>query len=332
MTMPVLEVQDLTVGLTGKVNAGPIVEGLNFAIDAGKCLGVVGESGSGKSTVALAVMGLLEAATLTAQGKVRLQGDDLLALRPADLRARQGRDIAMIFQDPSSSLNPVQRIGDQIVESLRAHQALSRTKAEAQAIAALTRVGMPDPAGMMRRYPHQLSGGQRQRVMIAMAVILKPRLLVADEPTTALDLTIQAQILVLLKGLVAETGMALLIISHDLGVVAELADEVIVLYAGRAVERGPTARVLDHPRHPYTIGLIAAHPRTETRGQRLTPISGAPPALMRRPKGCAFHPRCALATADCATLHPATITLTDGQAAACLHLDLTADGMHHEPA
>ena len=327
--MTILDVQSLSVRLKGAPADARIVDDLSFTINAGQCLGIVGESGSGKSTVALAVMGLLDRAALCPSGQVRLDGHDLLALTPGQLRARQGRDIAMIFQDPASSLNPVQRIGAQIVESLCAHQSLSRAEAAGRAIAALTRVGLPDPAGMMRRYPHQLSGGQRQRVMIAMAVILKPRLLVADEPTTALDLTIQAQILTLLKDLVHETGMALLIISHDLGVVAEMADEVIVLYAGRAVERGQTATLLDAPRHPYTQGLIAAHPRPETRGQRLTPIPGAPPNLMGRLVGCAFRPRCGRATMACES-QPAMVALAPGHQAACLYLDQT--GAQHEPA
>ena len=327
--MTILDVQSLSVRLKGAPAHASIVDDLSFTINAGQCLGIVGESGSGKSTVALAVMGLLDRASLSPTGQVRLDGHDLLALTPGQLRSRQGRDIAMIFQDPSSSLNPVERIGAQIVESLCAHQRLSRQEAAARAIAALARVGLPDPAAMMRRYPHQLSGGQRQRVMIAMAVILKPRLLVADEPTTALDLTIQAQILALLKDLVHETGMALLIISHDLGVVAETADEVIVLYAGRAVERGRTATLLDVPRHPYTRGLIAAHPRPETHGQRLTPIPGAPPHLLGRPAGCAFRPRCGLATDACET-QPAMVALAPGDQAACLHLDQT--GAQHEPA
>ena len=329
--MTLLAVKDLTVSLRSGQQSAPIVDGLSLQIEAGQCLGIVGESGSGKSTVALAVMGLLDKNALQVGGQVALDGTDLVGLSAAALRVRQGRDIAMIFQDPASSLNPVQTIGAQIVESLRAHRRMSRTEARTRAIDALTRVGMPDPTGMMRRYPHQLSGGQRQRVMIAMAIVLKPRLLVADEPTTALDLTIQAQILVLLKGLVRETNMALLLITHDLGVVAQMADQVIVLYAGRAVETGPVGQVLDHPRHPYTIGLMAAHPTPENRGQRLTPIPGAPPRLGARPKGCAFHPRCPLAEDACLAATPISVDLPGGQKAACLHLDATL-GSAHEPA
>ena len=321
--MTLLAVKDLTVSVKTRAGTAPIVDGLSFQIDAGRCLGIVGESGSGKSSVALAVMGLLNAGALQVGGRVELDGTDLVALSPAQLRARQGCDIAMIFQDPGSSLNPVQRIGAQIIESLRAHQRISLPEATRRAIEALARVGMPDPKGMMQRYPHQLSGGQRQRVMIAMAVILKPRLLVADEPTTALDLTIQAQILLLLKELVAETGMALLLISHDLGVVAEMADDLIVLYAGRAVETGPVRQVLDAPRHPYTIGLMAARPDMDHPQARLVPIPGTPPRLWQRPTGCAFHPRCARATEACRTSVPPDIVVGPDQIATCFRTDAT---------
>ncbi len=319
--MTLLDVKDMTVSVHAGARTAPIIDGLTFQIKAGQCLGIVGESGSGKSSVALAVMGLLNNDALRIGGTIELDGTDLVTLPSAQLRARQGSDIAMIFQDPASSLNPVQRIGAQIIESLRAHRRISRSDATRLAVEALGRVGMPDPAGMMRRYAHQLSGGQRQRVMIAMAVILKPRLLVADEPTTALDLTIQAQILALLKQLVRDTGMALMLITHDLGVVAEMADDLIVLYAGRAVEAGPTAQVLDHPRHPYTIGLLAAHPVLETRQDRLTPIPGTPPRLWHRPMGCAFHPRCKWAQDACRAGVPAAQLVRGTQTAACLRLD-----------
>ncbi len=321
--MTLLAVKDLTVSVKAGATTAPIVDGLSFQIGAGRCLGIVGESGSGKSSVALAVMGLLNAEALQVGGRVELDGVDLVSLSPAQLRARQGRDIAMIFQDPGSSLNPVQRIGAQIIESLRAHQKIGLPEATRRAIESLARVGMPDPKGMMQRYPHQVSGGQRQRVMIAMAVILKPRLLVADEPTTALDLTIQAQILVLLKDLVAETGMALLLISHDLGVVAEMADDLIVLYAGRAVETGPVALVLEAPRHPYTIGLMAARPDMDQPQAQLVPIPGTPPRLWQRPSGCAFHPRCALATEACRTSAPPDVVVGPDQTATCFRTDAT---------
>ena len=319
--MTLLDVTGLTVDVRASGRVAPIIDGLSFQLDAGQCLGIVGESGSGKSSVALAVMGLLNAQALQVGGRVLLDGTDLINLPPAQMRSRQGHDIAMIFQDPASSLNPVQRIGAQIIESLRAHRRIGRAQAARLAIDVLGRVGMPDPAGMMARYPHQLSGGQRQRVMIAMAIILKPRLLVADEPTTALDLTIQAQILALLKDLVRDTGMALLLITHDLGVVAEMADQVIVLYAGRAVETGPAAQVLNQPRHPYTVGLMAAHPSLDTRADRLTPIPGTPPRLWQRPLGCAFHPRCGLADPACIAAVPAPVAVSATHAAACFRLN-----------
>lgn len=323
--MTLLDVKNLTVHVKAGASIAPIIDGLSFRLDAGQCLGIVEESGSGKSSVALAVMGLLNTQALRVGGKIALDGVDLTLLRAAQMRARQGSDIAMIFQDPASSLNPVQRVGAQIIESLRAHRRVSRADAARQAIAALGRVGIPDPAGMMQRYPHQLSGGQRQRVMIAMAVILKPRLLVADEPTTALDLTIQAQILALLKDLVRDTGMALMLITHDLGVVAEMADNVIVLYAVTAVEAGPTAQVLNHPRHPYTLGLMAAHRSLEVKQDRLMPIPGTPPRLSQRPVGCAFHPRCSLAGDACTLSVPPTAMVQGAQSAACFRLAATAE-------
>ncbi len=321
--MTLLDVTGLTVNVRAGGLVAPIIDGLSFRLDAGQCLGIVGESGSGKSSVALAIMGLLNPQALRVGGRVALDGTDLVTLSTAQMRARQGHDIAMIFQDPASSLNPVQRIGAQIIESLRAHRQVDRAQATRAAIDALARVGMPDPAGMMGRYPHQLSGGQRQRVMIAMAIILKPRLLVADEPTTALDLTIQAQILALLKQLVAETGMALLLISHDLGVVAEMADDLIVLYAGRAVETGPVGQVLDAPRHPYTIGLMAARPDMDQPQARLIPIPGTPPRLWQRPMGCAFHPRCALASDACSTSVPPEVVVGPNQMATCFRTEAT---------
>lgn len=302
--MSLLDVRDLTVSLRTGAGSAMIVDALSLTLEAGQCLGIVGESGSGKSTAALAIMGLLSDRLIDVDGTVKLDGEDLLGMSPRRLRTHQGNDIAMIFQDPASSLNPVQRIGDQILECLLTHRRMSRKQAAELAAEALKQVGMPDPAGMMQRYPHQLSGGQRQRVMIAMAIILKPKLLIADEPTTALDLTIQAQILKLLKDLARDLNMALLLITHDLGVVSEMADTVIVLYAGRAVERGNTGDVLADPRHPYTAGLLRAHPSIDERCDRLLPIPGMPPKLWQRPSGCAFRPRCAMAQDICAVAQP----------------------------
>jgi len=303
--MSLLEVENLSVSLSVANRSATIVDGLGLSINEGQCLGIVGESGSGKSTAALAVMGLVDGRSLHVGGAVRFDGTDLLHLPSRQFRAMQGKDIAMIFQDPMSSLNPVHKVGDQIVECLKAHEKISTRQATKAAIEALERVGMPDPPAMMLRYPHQLSGGQRQRVLIAMAIVFEPRLLIADEPTTALDLTIQAQILELLKELSRDLNMAVLLITHDLGVVSEMTDQVIVLYSGRAVERGATSDVLERPRHPYTLGLMQAHPSIDDNVERLTPIKGAPPGLWLRPSGCAFRPRCPHETAACAADIPA---------------------------
>lgn len=317
--MRLLEVNDLKVTLNVGERSATIVDKLSLTLDRGRCLGLVGESGSGKSTAAMAVIGLLGHGNLSARGSVRFQGAELIDAPARTLRALQGRDIAMIFQDPMSALNPVQRIGDQIVECVRAHETLSTKEAQALALDALKRVGMPDPPAMMRRYPHQLSGGQRQRVMIAMAIVFKPTLLIADEPTTALDLTIQAQILALFKQLSRELDMAVLLITHDLGVISDMADDIVVLYAGRSVERGRTADVLDHPGHPYTRGLLAAHPSIDETTERLTPIAGMPPPLWDRPQGCAFAPRCHHVQPTCTQRVPDPVALgTPGHLAACI--------------
>lgn len=315
--MSLLDVKDLVVSLRERDRSAAIVDKLSLTLSEGECLSIVGESGSGKSTVALALMGLLSGGQLSVSGRVNCNGQNLIGQSSPQLRAIQGKQIAMIFQDPLSSLNPVHRIGDQIIESLKAHSRISRNEAATRAIDALARVGMPDPAGMMRRFPHQLSGGQRQRVMIAMAIVLKPKLLIADEPTTALDLTIQAQILQLLKTLARDLNMALLLITHDLGVVAEMADRVIVLYSGREVESGPTGAVLNAPRHPYTQGLLTAHPSLDARAERLVPIPGAPPSPWLRPQGCVFQPRCPRAMAACKDGRPDLTLSAGGHSVAC---------------
>ncbi|WP_291731804.1 ABC transporter ATP-binding protein [Leisingera sp. F5] len=302
--MALLDVTDLTVSLTAGSSTATIIEQLSLRLERGKCLGIVGESGSGKSTAAMAIMGLLTDGPLRVSGQILFDGADLAQMRPAEFRKLQGTGIAMIFQDPMSSLNPVMRIGDQIVECLQAHRRLTNTNARGKAVEALARVGMPDPEGMMHRYPHQLSGGQRQRVMIAMAIVFEPKLLIADEPTTALDLTIQAQILQLLKKLSRDLNMALVLITHDLGVVAGMSDEVIVLYSGRDVEHGPTQEVLENPQHPYTRGLLGAHPSMDGDCGRLAPIAGSPPAIWQRPSGCVFHDRCPAAIDSCASVKP----------------------------
>lgn len=311
-TMLLLDVKNLSVHLKASSRSAPIVDGLSFQLEKGRCLGVVGESGSGKSTAALAIIGLLSDGVLNATGEAWFEDQELLGLSERAFRKLQGKDIAMVFQDPMSSLNPVQRIGDQIIECLLAHQNHTKAEAEALAIDALKRVGMPAPHTMMLRYPHQLSGGQRQRVMIAMAVVLKPKLLIADEPTTALDLTIQAQVLQLLKQLSVELDLALIFITHDLGVVAEVSDEVIVLYSGRSVEHGATGDVLEAPCHPYTQGLLAAHPSLEDDIDSFVPIPGQPPGPWQRPSGCAFRDRCTLALDICAQETPEPVQVGPG--------------------
>ncbi|WP_299866660.1 ABC transporter ATP-binding protein [uncultured Hoeflea sp.] len=317
--MALLKVRNLTVAVGKRTHLADIVDALSFDLNRGQCLGIVGESGSGKSTAAMAIMGLLDGKSLEMSGSVVFDGTELTDLTPREFRRLQGSDIAMIFQDPMSSLNPVLRIGDQITECVLAHHRSSKKDAWDKSVDVLKQVGMPDPVGMMQRYPHQLSGGQRQRVMIAMAIIFKPRLLIADEPTTALDLTIQAQILELLKALSRDLDMGLILITHDLGVVSQMCDEVIVLYSGRDVERGPTQEVLEHPKHPYTIGLLGAHPSLDAEDAMLTPISGAPPSIWRRPSGCAFRDRCPQAEAMCADQVPELATVGHAShQAACL--------------
>ena len=291
--MALLEVEDLRVSF--ETEDGPLqaVDGISFAVEPGRVLGVVGESGSGKSVASLAVMGLVRAETARIEGHARFEGRDLLALAPDDMRRVRGRDIAMIFQDPMSSLHPFYRVGRQLAEAVLVHQDVSRRAARARAIELLDLVGLPEPERRVDSYPHQLSGGMRQRAMIAMALANEPKLLIADEPTTALDVTVQAQILALLERLREELDMTIVVITHDLGVVAEMADDVAVMYAGQIVERAPVERIFAAPEHPYTWGLLRSMPRLDVpRERELVPIPGRPPSLVHPPGGCRFHPRC----------------------------------------
>ena len=288
---PVLQVEDLAVEFPTADGVVSAVNGVSFSLSAGETLAVVGESGSGKSVTAMAAMGLVEAPGRITAGAVRFAGVNLFD-RPEEERRRvRGPGMAMVFQDPLSALNPVFSVGFQIGEMLRVHAGMGRREAKARAVELLERVRIPGAAGRVGDYPHQFSGGMRQRVMVAMALALGPRVLIADEPTTALDVTVQAQILELLADLQAQAGMGLLLITHDLGVVAEVADRVAVMYAGRIVETGPAVDVLVAPSHPYTHGLLASMPGRRP-GERLAAISGAPPSLSRIPSGCPFHPRC----------------------------------------
>ncbi len=301
MSDPVLSVRDLRVAFRTEDATVRAVRGLTFDLAPGEILGIVGESGSGKSAAAMALTALNRSANATLEGEVLLGGRNLLTLRERQLRSIRGAEIAMIFQDPMTSLTPVYRVGALIGEVLRAHEPLSRAQARARAIELLAEVGIPDAAARVDDYPHEFSGGMRQRVMIAMALACRPSVLIADEPTTALDVTIQAQILRLVRRLRADLHTAVLLITHDLGVVAQVADRVAVMYAGRFVEEGPTAEVFDSPRHPYTLGLLASVPRTDRpRSALLRAIDGQPPPMTAGDDGCAFRPRCHAAHAACA--------------------------------
>ena len=303
---PLLSVRDLSVTFTRQGEKPFIaVDGVSFDVRPGQTVGLVGESGCGKSVTSLAIMGLLPKRGNNVEGQANFEGTNLLGLDEKAMRERRGRDIAMIFQDPLSSLNPVVPVGLQVTEVLERHRGMSRKAAQPVARDLLKRVGIPDPDRRLKDYPHQMSGGMRQRALIAMALACAPRLLIADEPTTALDVTIQAQILALLKELVQETGTALVMITHDLGVVAGLCDEVNVLYAGRIVERGDRHELFADPRHPYTNGLLGSIPRLDApRGERLTPIPGSVSDNLPWTHACAFAPRCPNALEVCVETTP----------------------------
>jgi oligopeptide transport system ATP-binding protein len=323
---PVLEVDDLHVEFrtrSGVVNA---VNGISYTVDRGETLAILGESGSGKSVSAQAIMGILDVppAVITGGG-IRFRGRDMLAMNAEDQRQIRGPGISMIFQDALSALNPVYSVGFQIGEMFRAHRGASRKEAKQRAVELMDRVRIPAAARRVNDYPHQFSGGMRQRVMIAMALALDPRILIADEPTTALDVTVQAQVMDLLKDLQRENGMGLILITHDLGVVNEVADRVAVMYAGKIVETGTVDDVFTRPAHPYTLGLMRSIPQVEAKGGRLNPIVGQPPNLAAIPSGCPFHPRCpkartgaaALPGRDCVGDVPPLRLVMPGREAAC---------------
>jgi peptide/nickel transport system ATP-binding protein len=290
---PLLRVEDLRVTYTTEDGLVQAVDGISYELGRGRTLGIVGESGSGKTVAALSVLGLTRAQGATVSGRIFFEGRDLLALGESELRAIRGDEIAMVFQDPLSALHPMYRVGAQIVEAIRAHRDIAKTPARMRAIELLDLVGIAEPSVRVDSYPHELSGGQRQRVMIAMALANDPKLLIADEPTTALDVTVQAQILALLERLRRERGMALVLVTHDLGVVADMADEIAVMYAGRIVEHAPAERLFAAPEHPYTWGLLRSIPTLDgPREELLTPIPGSPPSPLAPPPGCRFHPRC----------------------------------------
>jgi peptide/nickel transport system ATP-binding protein len=302
---PILEIRDLAIDFRTRQGVVRAVNNLSFAVSAGEIVGLVGESGSGKTISMLASVGLINDPNVVVSGSIRYQGNELIGLSNRALQKIRGPEIAMIFQDPMTAMTPVYTIGWQITEQIRAHEKVSARAAKARAIDLLGTMGVPSPREQFNRYPHQLSGGLRQRAMIAMALSCNPSLLIADEPTTALDVTVQAQILTLLRDLRDNFGSTIILITHDMGVVAGIADTVIVMYAGRLVERGPTQDIFAHPAHPYTHGLIASIPPMEgPRLRRLASIPGTPPNPAAMPKGCAFAPRCPYRFAPCGEIPP----------------------------
>jgi len=320
--MPLLEVQNLQTHFGTQDGVVRAVDGLSFHIDAGETIAIVGESGCGKSVTSMSILRLIAEPPGKVAGRIGFEGRNLLALSEAEMRQIRGNEISMIFQEPMTSLNPVLTVGRQIGETLRLHQGLSLREADAKAAEALALVGIPEPRRRVREYPHQLSGGMRQRVMIAMALACNPKLLIADEPTTALDVTIQAQILDLMRDLKRRLGSAIMLITHDLGVVAEMAERVVVMYAGRKVEEAPVREIFARPLHPYTRGLLGAVPKLgssleEGTRSRLTEIPGLVPSLRQRIEGCAFAGRCALATDLCTRQAPAIEPKAPGHIAAC---------------
>jgi len=313
-----LQVDNLSIAVAQSGGLLPVVQSISFAVESGRTLGIVGESGCGKSLTSLAVMGLLEGSQVRITGgTIRFDGEDLTALSPARRRAIMGDRMAMIFQEPMTSLNPVYRIGDQIVEALRQHRPIDKRSAGKRAAELLERVRIADPEARLALYPHQLSGGMRQRVMIAMALACDPALLIADEPTTALDVTVQAQILDLLADLQERNGMAVILISHDLGVIAETCRDIAVMYRGRIVETAPATALFAGPRHPYTRGLMQSIPDADRDVDMLQAIPGRVPTIDEKIEGCAFHPRCARAEARCGSEAPQAVMMAENHLVRC---------------
>lgn len=318
-----LEVRDLRTVFAGDDGEFAVVDGVSFSVQAGHTLAIVGESGCGKSVTSLSIMGLLPKPNgRIAAGSVLFEGKELVGAPEQELQNLRGNGMAMIFQEPMSSLNPAFTIGEQIIEGLLRHRHISRAQARERAIEMLRKVRIPSPEQRVDEYPHKLSGGMRQRVMIAMGLACEPRLLIADEPTTALDVTIQAQILELMRSLQQEFGTAIVLITHDLGVVAEVADEVVVMYAGRIVERGPVHTLFNEPQHPYTVGLLGSIPRLDVEHQRLASIEGQVPTPMQMPPGCSFADRCPFVLAQCRLSRPQLRDVGPGHQAACLRAPL----------
>jgi len=316
MADPVLSVRALEVTFVGSGRPVPAVRGIDLKVHQNEVLGIVGESGSGKSVASLAIAGLLPD-TAAVKGSIVLVGGEVVGAKAERLRQMRGQDVGFIFQDPTTTLNPVLPVGRQITEGQVAHGRLAASEAGARAVELLREVDIADPAGRARQYPHQFSGGMRQRGVIAMAMSGRPRLIIADEPTTALDVTVQAQILDLLKELTRETGSSLILITHDLGVVARYADRVAVMYGGRIVEVAPARELYARPQHPYTSGLMASVPRLDGGGRRLMPIEGQPPDLASLPAGCSFSPRCRAILEQCRTARPELVQVGDRHSKAC---------------
>ncbi|PHY07301.1 MAG: dipeptide ABC transporter ATP-binding protein DppD [Alcaligenaceae bacterium] len=321
-----LEVSNLKTSFLTDDGEVTVVNGVSFNVQASRTLAIVGESGCGKSVTALSIMGLLaKPAGRIAEGSIRFEGQELVGASERVLQDLRGNGMSMIFQEPMTSLNPSYTVGEQIIEGLIKHRKLSRTQAREKAIDILHKVRIPSPEQRLDEFPHKLSGGMRQRVMIAMALVCEPRVLIADEPTTALDVTIQAQILELMRTLQQETGTAIVLITHDLGVVAEVADEVLVMYAGRVVERAPVHALFDMPQHPYTIGLLGAIPRLDLEQTRLVSIEGQVPSPAQPLSGCSFAPRCPFAQPACSNQVPALREVGNAHFSACLRAPLEAD-------
>jgi peptide/nickel transport system ATP-binding protein len=315
---PLLDVRGLRTYFASERGEVRAVDGVDLTLERGRTLGIVGESGCGKSVTALSIMGLIpQPPGRIAGGEVRFDGEDLLKAPPRRMRDLRGDKLSMIFQEPMTSLNPAFPVGEQISEAILRHRKVDKLQAQNQAVEMLQKVRIPSPERRARDYPHQLSGGMRQRVMIAMALACNPRLLIADEPTTALDVTIQAQILELMRLLRAELGTAIILITHDLGVIAELADDVIVMYAGQVIERCAAARLFSEPHHPYTVGLLGSIPRLHLEQSRLSAIEGIVPDAAAFPHGCRFHPRCPFAVEKCRLENPPLLPIQNGHEAAC---------------
>jgi oligopeptide/dipeptide ABC transporter ATP-binding protein len=318
---PMLDVRDLHVQIAAKHGTVKAVDGVSLEVANGEALGLVGESGSGKSMTLRAILGVLPAEAKVTSGQIVLDGVDLVPLSNSDLNHIRGPKMAMIFQEPMSALNPVMRVGQQIAEGPRVHMGYSKARAAERALELMRRVGIPDPERRFRAFPHEFSGGMRQRVMIAIALSCDPEIILCDEPTTALDVTIQDQILRLLAALCAESGVSLIFVTHDLPVVAQLCQRVAVMYGGQLVETGDVREVLLDPKHPYTLGLVRSAPDVELVRESLVPIPGSPPSLVTPPSGCRFHPRCSFVEEDCKVLPTPLRELPGGRSTACLHYE-----------